>query len=141
MLRIQEKDNGLGQGPREQEGQGVCVGNEVEILTLEIGSEPGPEVSSAMTIAKNNGSIQEGDQRFKKRIPRAMCDFSQLLPVVQSVTGRQVNGEVRGLDRRPGRWEYGPQDSPSCAPKSPPGKSPHQQEVLSRVQRGSPDAQ
>lgn len=52
---------------------------------------------------------------------------------MQSVTGRQVNGDVRGLDRRPGRWEYGPQESPSSAVKSPPGKSPHQQQVLSRA--------
>lgn len=36
----------------------MCVGNEVEILALEIGSEPGPEACSAMAIAKNNGSIQ-----------------------------------------------------------------------------------
>lgn len=32
---------------------------------------------------------------MKKQIPRVMCDFSQLLPVVEPVIGRQVNGEVR----------------------------------------------
>lgn len=36
----------------------MCVGNEEEILALEIGSEPKPEVYSAMAIAKNNGSVQ-----------------------------------------------------------------------------------
>lgn len=36
----------------------MCVGNEVEILALEIGSEPGPEVDSATAIAKHNGGIQ-----------------------------------------------------------------------------------
>ena len=44
----------------------MCVGNEVEILALEIGSEPAPEVFSAMAVAKNNGRVQEGDQRFKR---------------------------------------------------------------------------
>lgn len=95
----------------------MCVGNEVEILALEIGSEPGPEVYSAMAIAKNNGSIQQGDQRFKRRIPRAMCDFSQLLPVVESVIGRQVNGEVRNLDRRTEGQESEPQAGSPNAPE------------------------
>lgn len=36
----------------------MCVGNEVEILALEIGSEPGPKAYSVMAIAKNNGSFQ-----------------------------------------------------------------------------------
>lgn len=47
----------------------MCVGNEVEILALEVGSEPAPEVFSAMAVAKNNGRVQEGDQRFKRRFP------------------------------------------------------------------------
>lgn len=70
----------------------MCGGNEVEILPLEIGSEPEPEVDSAMAIAKHNGSIQQGDWRFKS-------EFPELLPAVESATGRRVNGEVRGLDR------------------------------------------
>lgn len=52
----------------------MCMGNEVEILALEIGPELGPEMASAMTIAKNNGHFQEGGQRFDRPIPRvASC--------------------------------------------------------------------
>lgn len=46
-----------------------------------------------------------------------MCDFSQLLPVVESVIGRQVNGEVRSLDRRTEGQEGEPQAGSPNAPE------------------------
>lgn len=46
------------QDPTDRKDKGCVGGNEVEILALEIGPELGPEVSSAMTIAKNNGRSQ-----------------------------------------------------------------------------------
>lgn len=44
----------------------MCVGNEVEILALERGSEPGPEVLSAMAVAKSNGRVRESDEHLKR---------------------------------------------------------------------------
>lgn len=78
----------------------MCVGNEVEILALQIGSECGPAVFSALTIAKNNGSFQQGGQCLDRLIPRVQAASSLaglLLSEGTGAVGKQVNGEGLGL--------------------------------------------
>lgn len=79
----------------------MCVGNEVEILALEIGSERGPAVFSALTIAKNNGSFQQGGQCLDRLVPRVRTASSLVGLLLSEGTGAVGRaGEWRG----PGAW-------------------------------------
>lgn len=55
---------------------------------------------SALTIAKNNGSFQQGGQCLDRLIPRVQTASSLvglLLSEATGAVGRQVNGEGQGL--------------------------------------------
>lgn len=55
---------------------------------------------SALTIAKNNGSFQQGGQCLDRLIPRVRTASSLvglLLSEGTGAVGRQVNGEGQGL--------------------------------------------